>query len=83
MSATHWLARTVFTQHPGPPAQGKHRDVGWSLPYQSLMKRMSYSFILLQHFHRGGSLLSDESRFCQVDKKLDSTEFIFFKILRL
>ena len=57
--------------------------VGWSLPYQSLMKRMSYSFILLQHFHRGGSLLSDDSRFGQVDKKLDSTEFIFFKILLL
>jgi hypothetical protein len=45
----------------------------WALPCQSLIKKMTYSLILWRHFLSWGSLLSDNSSFCQVGIKLAST----------
>ena len=49
----------------------------WALPYQSLIKKMSYSLayslILWRHFLSGISLVSDDASLCQVDIKLAST----------
>ena len=51
--------------------------MGWALPYQSLIKKMFYrlahSQILGKHFLNQSSLLSDDSRLCQVDINLSRT----------
>lgn len=55
----------------GPPAQGMAPlTMGWALPRQSLIKKMSYRLahhlILWRHFSIEVSLLSDDYSLCQV-----------------
>ena len=51
--------------------------MGWARPYQSLIKKMSYGYllspILWRHFLNRGSLLSDDSRLYHIDIKVAST----------
>jgi hypothetical protein len=44
--------------------------MGWALPHWSLIKKMPYSLILWRCILNWGSLLSDDSRLCEVDIKL-------------
>lgn len=45
----------------------------WALLYQSLIKEMSYSWVLWRTFLSCISLLSDNSRLCLIDIKLAGT----------
>lgn len=62
MSCSDCFLKEIRTTSPwmAPPT------MGWTLPYRSLIKKMSFSWILEQHFLNLGSLLSGKSNLCQV-----------------
>jgi hypothetical protein len=47
--------------------------LSWTLPDQSLIKKMLYSWILGRHFLIWGSLFLDNTSLFQVDNRLAST----------
>ena len=65
--------QSAFLYNPG---MAPH-TMGWALPYKSVIKKMFFRLIhnpiLRRHFLNWGSLLSDDSRLCQVDINLVST----------
>jgi hypothetical protein len=52
-----------FLREPKTTSLGVGSPIGWALPYQSVILKMPYIWILCRHFLKG-SLLSDISSLC-------------------